>query len=138
MRAPFPLATAPHNVLSDFQCDEAQMLFEYKVIPAPEKGIKAKGVKAPEARFALILQDVMNQHAAEGWEYQRAEALPSQERAGLTSSATVFRNVLVFRRAIEIAPEPQVQMDPAQAHKTTDEAGNIDSQPVEEQENYPV
>lgn len=41
----------------------------------------------------------MNDMAASGWEYQRAETLPSTERAGLTGSTTEWRNLLVFRRA---------------------------------------
>ncbi len=75
--------------------------FEYKVVPAPAKGTKAKGVKTPEARFANSVEITLNEMAAEGWEYLRAELLPSEERSGLTSSTTNWRNVLVFRRAIE-------------------------------------
>ncbi|CUH86419.1 hypothetical protein PH5382_00328 [Phaeobacter sp. CECT 5382] len=74
--------------------------FEYKVVPAPHKGIKAKGVKTPEARFANSVETTLNEMAAEGWEYLRAELLPSDERSGLTGSTTHWRNVLVFRRAI--------------------------------------
>ncbi|MCM2560725.1 DUF4177 domain-containing protein [Lutimaribacter sp. EGI FJ00015] len=74
------------------------MQHEYKVIPAPKKGIKAPGVKGVEARFSHAIQQVMNDHAAEGWEFLRSETLPSEERQGLTSSHTVFRSVLVFRR----------------------------------------
>lgn len=76
--------------------------FEYKVVPAPHKGIKAKGVKTPEARFANSIETTLNAMAAEGWEYQRAELLPSDERSGLTGSTTHWRNVLVFRRAIAV------------------------------------
>lgn len=72
--------------------------YEYRVIPAPTKGRKTQGVKGAEARFANALQEVMNEHAAEGWEYQRSDILPSEERQGLTSSHTVYRSVLVFRR----------------------------------------
>lgn len=73
--------------------------YEYKVVPAPVKGKKARGVHGPEGRFAHSLEDLMNQLAAEGWEYQRAETLPSEEKSGLVSSGqTVYRNVLVFRR----------------------------------------
>jgi hypothetical protein len=72
--------------------------YEYRVIPAPTKGRKAQGVKGAEARFAHALQDVMNRQATEGWEYQRSDILPSEERQGLTSSHTVYRSVLVFRR----------------------------------------
>ncbi|MDR9394463.1 MAG: DUF4177 domain-containing protein [Roseovarius sp.] len=72
--------------------------FEYKVIPAPAKGRKAPGVKGAEARFAHGLQEVMNEMARDGWEYLRADILPSEERQGLASTHTVYRSVLVFRR----------------------------------------
>ena len=72
--------------------------YEYKIVPAPTKGVKGKGVKGPEARFANALEIQMNEMAAEGWEYQRAETLPSVERSGLTSTTTEWRNVLVYRR----------------------------------------
>ncbi|MEO9782455.1 MAG: DUF4177 domain-containing protein [Sedimentitalea sp.] len=75
--------------------------YEYKVVPAPQKGQKTKGVKTPEGRFALSVEAVLNELAASGWEYLRAELLPSEERTGLTGSATHWRNVLVFRRALE-------------------------------------
>ena len=80
-------------------------LYEYKVVPAPNKGLKAKGVKTPEGRFANSVQHVLNEQGADGWEYLRSELLPSDERTGLTSSTTNWRNVLVFRRTIaERAP----------------------------------
>ncbi|KIC14153.1 DUF4177 domain-containing protein [Leisingera sp. ANG-DT] len=74
--------------------------FEYKVVPAPAKGTKAKGVKTPEARFANSIEILLNEMAAEGWEFQRAELLPSEERSGMMGSATNWRNVMVFRRAL--------------------------------------
>ena len=77
--------------------------FEYKVVPAPHKGTKAKGVKTPEGRFANSIEITLNQMAAEGWDYQRAELLPSDERSGLTGTITHWRNVLVFRRALPVA-----------------------------------
>lgn len=73
--------------------------YEYKVLPAPAKGEKSKGLKNAETRFAYAIERLMNDMAADGWEYQRAETLPSEERSGLTSSQTVWRNLLVFRRA---------------------------------------
>lgn len=77
------------------------MSYEYRVIPAPVKGTKAKGVKTTQERFALSLQETMNAMAADGWEFQRAETLPSEERSGLTGTKTVYHNVMVFRRARE-------------------------------------
>jgi hypothetical protein len=81
------------------------MSYEYRVIPAPVKGTKAKGVKTVEERFALTLQEAMNSMAADGWEFQRAETLPSEERSGLTGRKTVHHNLLVFRRNIAATAE---------------------------------
>lgn len=75
--------------------------YDYKVVPAPSQGRRAKGVKGAEGRFAFALECVMNEMAGDGWEYVRAETLPSEERQGLSGKHTVFRNVLVFRRARE-------------------------------------
>jgi hypothetical protein len=79
--------------------------FEYKVIPAPRRGEKARGVKTTEDRFAYALTQLMNQLGAEGWDYVRADALPCEERTGLTGTKTTFQNVLVFRRSIGMAAE---------------------------------
>ncbi|KUJ76817.1 hypothetical protein AVO45_09950 [Ruegeria marisrubri] len=75
--------------------------YEYKVVPAPKKGTKAKAVKTVEGRFALSIEQVLNQMGEDGWEYLRAELLPSEERSGLTGTTVNWRNVLVFRRAVE-------------------------------------
>lgn len=93
--------------------------FEYKVVPAPTKGQKGKGVRGTEARFAFAIEDALNQLGAEGWEYLRSDTLPSEERHGLTTS-TVFRTVLVFRRAKagqdeKPAPPRLAPPEPAQA-----------------------
>lgn len=76
--------------------------YEYKVVPAPQKGTKARGVKTAEGRFALSVEELLNRMGTDGWEYQRAELLPSEERSGLTGSVTNWRNVLIFRRRVEI------------------------------------
>ena len=97
--------------------------YEYKVVPAPTKGQKAKGVKTGEDRFALGIQTLMNDYASDGWEYVRAETLPSTERAGLTGSTTEWRNLLVFRRAVSsrqnnaVHAEPDPVSAPVQASK---------------------
>ena len=77
--------------------------FEFKVIPAPKRGEKARGVKTTEERFALALTSLMNQLGAEGWDYVRADTLPCDERVGLTGTKTTFQNVLVFRRPLSAA-----------------------------------
>ena len=89
--------------------------YEYRVIAAPTRGLKAKGIKTAEARFSHALEDAMNTMAADGWEYQRAETLPSIERSGLTSTTTKWRNVLVFRRAQPTEQTPQLAATPVPA-----------------------
>ena len=74
-------------------------MFEYKVVPAPVRGVKAKGVKTHEDRFAHALALAMNEQAADGWEYLRADTLPCEQRDGLMSKTTAYQNMLVFRRA---------------------------------------
>lgn len=85
-------------------------MYEYKVIPAPAKGIKARGIKGAEAQFSHGFETVLNDMGRKGWEFQRAETVPSTERKGLTSSRTVYRSILVFRR---LADETTADRDPA-------------------------
>ncbi|NHB78209.1 DUF4177 domain-containing protein [Rhodobacter calidifons] len=80
--------------------------FEFKVIPAPRRGEKARGVKTTEDRFAHALANLMNQLGAEGWDYVRADTLPCEERVGFTGTRTTFQNVLVFRRPLVEAAAP--------------------------------
>ncbi|MFV2052556.1 DUF4177 domain-containing protein [Aliiroseovarius sp. YM-037] len=79
--------------------------YEYKVVPAPKKGEKAKGVKGVEDRFAHALMTVMNELGSDGWEYMRADTLPCETRSGFTGKSTAFQNMLIFRRVIEESAE---------------------------------
>ncbi|MGC9420517.1 MAG: DUF4177 domain-containing protein, partial [Rhodovulum sp.] len=80
-------------------------VYEYRVLPAPERGAKAKGAKGTAERFAAALTEALNAMAAEGWEYVRAESLPCVERKGLTGRIEVTQNLLVFRRAVRARGE---------------------------------
>lgn len=82
-------------------------VYEYRVIPAPRRGEKAKGAKTVPERFGVALANAMNAQARDGWEYLRADTLPCEERVGLTGSATHFQHMLVFRRVIQQAAAPQ-------------------------------
>ncbi len=92
--------------------------YEYKVVPAPKKGLKAKGVKSTEDRFAHALETAMNTLGAEGWEYQRSDTLPSEERSGLTRRVTTFQNMLVFRRAVAVDAIEPVTVDSVENRTT--------------------
>ncbi|MBY6046845.1 DUF4177 domain-containing protein [Vannielia litorea] len=108
--------------------------YEYRVVPAPEKGKKAKGAKGTSGRFAVALQDLMNEMGAAGWEYQRTDTLPCQERVGLTGRQTTFQHMLVFRRtlaaeavsdeevtALLAAPEDEPEADAVEEPETAEE-----------------
>ena len=75
--------------------------FEYMAVPAPVRGTKAKGLKGTAERFAYSLTEAINEMAAQGWDYVRAETLPCEERKGLTGTQTSFQNVLIFRRRVQ-------------------------------------
>ncbi len=79
--------------------------FEYKVVPAPKKGKRGKGLRTPEQKFAHAVQVLMNEMGADGWQYQRSDTLPSEERQGLTGRTKVFRTLLVFRRQVKTGPD---------------------------------
>ncbi|MFV2033490.1 MAG: DUF4177 domain-containing protein [Halocynthiibacter sp.] len=87
--------------------------FEYKVVPAPRKGDRARGARTTEARFAQALMSVMNDLGRDGWEYLRSDTLPCEARSGLTGKSTVFQNMLVFRRTLDdvsdVQPSPAKQ-----------------------------
>ncbi|MGL6210373.1 MAG: DUF4177 domain-containing protein [Paracoccaceae bacterium] len=93
--------------------------YEFKVVPAPRRGDKVRGVKTTEDRFALTLAEVMNAQGRDGWDYVRADTLPCDERVGLTGTKTTFQNMLVFRRILEVdqatQPSRLMSVDPIPA-----------------------
>lgn len=92
-------------------------MFEYKVIPAPRKPVRAKGAKGTTERFAVGLQGLMNELGAEGWSYLRAETLPVDERHGiLRKPVEEFHTVLIFARPLADRPQSaQPAADPIPA-----------------------
>ena len=73
--------------------------FEYKAIPAPVFGQRAKGVRGNDGRFAQAMSTTLNQMSLEGWEYIRAESLPANERRGVfRRRVQTHHNLLIFRR----------------------------------------
>ena len=87
--------------------------YDYKVVPAPKRAKKVKGVRGAEELFALTLTEAINEVARQGWEYVRAEHLPAEAPRGWFRGATAGeQTVLVFRRAREIA-RPAARGGPA-------------------------
>lgn len=116
--------------------------YEYQVIPAPDRGKRGKGAKGFAGRFANALSIALNEMAEDGWEYVRAESLPSTDRAGITrKKVESFQNVLVFRRPIAVETEeaalPVVPvMAPAPAEREdpplNEEVQEVDDSEIEE------
>jgi hypothetical protein len=76
--------------------------YDYKVVPAPKRAKKVKGVRAAEELFALTLTEAINEVARQGWEYLRAEHMPAEASRGWFRAALAEeQTVLVFRRARE-------------------------------------
>ncbi len=76
--------------------------YDYKVIPAPKRAKKVKGLRGTEELFAHTLTDVINEVARQGWEYVRAESLPAEAPGGWFKGASHgTQTVLVFRRERE-------------------------------------
>lgn len=116
--------------------------YEYKVVPAPNKGLKVKGAKTAADRFANALETAMNTLGADGWEYQRTDTLPCEERSGLAGRVTTFQNILVFRRAIvtqeaeiaEVAPAIETAEEHVAETITpeTDDTPTIEARPLDD------
>ncbi len=105
--------------------------YEYKAIAAPTRARRFKGVKGTANQFAMVMSEVMNDMAADGWEYLRSDSLPVDEKAGLLKGRVEnYHTLLIFRRAKEpaqemagliedqseqlppVAPPPPVEMEP--------------------------
>ena len=104
--------------------------YEYKVVPAPKKGLKAKGIKSADDRYANALETAMNALGAKGWEYQRSETLPSEERSGLTRRVTTFQNMLVFRRAVAVDVIEPTVVEIVEDNTTPTITAEVDESPL--------
>ena len=96
--------------------------FDYKVVPAPRRTKKVKGVKTPEELFALTLTEVINEHARQGWEYLRSESLTAETPGGwFRRTRSAEHTVLVFRQPRETLGPRLVAANGDDAHGPTSE-----------------
>lgn len=74
-------------------------MYEYKCVGAPERARRKRGAKTRTDRVAHAMQDIINAEAVDGWEYQRTDLVPIEERSGFLGRAVeAHRAVLIFRR----------------------------------------
>ena len=74
-------------------------MYEYKVVPAPTRAGKIKGLKTTAERFAHSLAERINAEAAGGWRFLRTESLACEERRGLTGTSRSTQTVMICTRA---------------------------------------
>ena len=83
--------------------------YEYHVVPAPRLAPRIKGVRSAAERFAIAVAEVINEAAAEGWEYLRTDTLPMEARSGwLGGRSVTAQELFVFRRPVDAAGAPPV------------------------------
>lgn len=94
--------------------------YDYKIVPAPKKAKKVKGVSSAAELFALTLTDAINEHARQGWEYYGSEELAIETPGGWFRRArTEEHTVLVFRRSREhLSPRVAAETTPAAPRET--------------------
>jgi hypothetical protein len=86
---------------------------EYKVVPAPNRAPKLRGIKSPADRFAKGLAGILNEHAAHGWEFVRSETFTVEEARGWFGKiVSVTRTVLVLRREVPPATTVAQPVEP--------------------------
>ena len=77
------------------------MAFEYKLVGAPERCKRRRGCRTNSDRVAAAMEELLAQEARDGWEYQRTDLIPVEERTvWFGGRHEVHRAVLVFRRAL--------------------------------------
>jgi len=85
-------------------------MYEYKVVPAPARAAKVKGLKTTGDRFAHVLTEALNDLGAEGWEFLRTETLPCEERKGWFGGVRISTQiVMIYRRTLKETPVPDIQ-----------------------------
>ena len=108
---------------------------DYKTVTAPRRLRKVKGVKGADELLAYTIGELIEEQAAEGWRYLRADRFVVEEKTGFFSSVkTVERTVLVFarerrRRTQAAAQASYDQPAPAQPQEPLSAAPAYDDAP---------
>ena len=106
--------------------------FDYKVVPAPQRVKKVRGITGAADLFALTLTDAINEVARQGWEYVRAETMAAEAPGGfLRKAATSEQTMLVFRRPREQL-SPRLAAAPDEAAPEVTPAASLSTRPIED------
>ena len=89
--------------------------YDYKVVPAPRRARKIKGVRGADELFATTLAEAINEVARQGWEYIRTETLVAEGPGGWFRRGSASDHpVMIFRRARESAGPRLAAVGPVQ------------------------
>jgi len=72
--------------------------YEYKVLPAPEKPLRYKGIARGDDAFAVTLSEILNDQGKEGWVYLRTEKVTERRGVWPLRHRRVVREMIVFQR----------------------------------------
>ena len=75
-------------------------MYEYKIVPAPVRAAKVKGLKTTADRFAHAMSEAINAQAEHGWLFQRTETMTCEERRGMGRLKTSSQTLMVFSRPL--------------------------------------
>ncbi|MBN8291584.1 DUF4177 domain-containing protein [Rhodobacter sp. NTK016B] len=75
-------------------------MFEYKVVPAPVRAVRVKGLKTTAERFAHTVAESINAEAAGGWQFVRTETMPCETRSALGATKQTQQVVMIFAREV--------------------------------------
>lgn len=107
-------------------------MYEYKVVPAPVRAAKVKGLRSTAARFAHALAESINAEAAGGWQFQRTESLTCEERSRLGRSKMSVQTVMVFaREAGVVRPDAGAALAAAQGSQRDEVSRRPTLRPVQ-------
>lgn len=88
---------------------------EYKVVAAPRRAKPVRGARGKAEAMARALEDILQEEAAAGWEYVRADLIPCEEKPGFFARRIeLHRAMLVFRKLPPAAPAPRPLEQPAE------------------------
>ncbi len=120
----------PHKALN--RCRNTAM-HEYKVVPAPLRAEKSRGLKTTADRFANTLAERINAEAAGGWQFVRTETLPCEERRRWGANRATTQVVMIFARELgQTRPDAGAALAAAQGNVQEYQSGH-DAAPAQPQ-----
>ena len=75
--------------------------YEFKVLPAPRRAKRLKGLTRGDNRFCATITEFLNENSLEGWEFIGFETMPLEQRRFLFLTYFSECACLIFRREIE-------------------------------------